>query len=668
MSTELGHFALVLALATALMQAILPMIGAHRSDARLMNVAPTAAIAGFALVLLSFAALTQAYITSDFSVLNVYENSHSLKPLLYKFTGVWGNHEGSMLLWILILAFFGALVAVFGDNLPPTLKANVIGVQGWILVAFLLFIIFTSNPFTRISPAPFEGQDLNPVLQDIGLAIHPPLLYLGYVGFSISFSFAIAALIEGKIDAAWARWVRPWTLTAWMFLTAGISMGSYWAYYELGWGGWWFWDPVENASFMPWLLGTALLHSALVMEKREALKIWTVLLSIMAFSLSLLGTFLVRSGVLTSVHAFATDPTRGVFILAILVIFIGGALTLFALRASSLRAGGIFAPISREGALVLNNLFLTTATMTVFVGTLYPLFLDVIAEEKISVGAPFFNLTFGPLMVPLLLAIPIGPLLAWKRGDLLGAMQRLYVAILAGFAVALIVIYVKTGAPVLAAVGIGVGIYLIVGSMAELWQRAGLGRMALGKSFNRLKGLPRSTFGTAIAHCGVGVTVIGIVAVSAFSSEHIVAMDPKDQLEAGGRTVIFDGIKAGEGPNYEVQIGHFTILENGVEVATTTSEKRFYQARQMPTTEAGIITFGASQLYISLGDVQANGGLVVRVWYKSWVTFIWFGTIFMVLGAMVSLSDRRLRVGAPAAKKAKAAAQAARIKAAGAKA
>ncbi|MEO9460491.1 MAG: heme lyase CcmF/NrfE family subunit [Lentilitoribacter sp.] len=653
MSTELGHFALILALATAVMQSILPMVGAARSDTRLMNVAPMAAITCFALVLLSFAALTQAYLTSDFSVLNVFENSHSLKPTLYKFTGVWGNHEGSMLLWILILAFFGALVAVFGNNLPPTLKANVIGVQGWILVAFLLFIIFTSNPFIRISPAPFEGQDLNPILQDIGLAIHPPLLYLGYVGFSISFSFAIAALIEGKIDAAWARWVRPWTLTAWMFLTAGISMGSYWAYYELGWGGWWFWDPVENASFMPWLLGTALLHSALVMEKREALKIWTVLLAIMAFSLSLLGTFLVRSGVLTSVHAFATDPSRGVFILMILCVFIGGALTLFAFRASSLRAGGIFAPISREGALVLNNLFLTTATMTVFVGTLYPLFLEVISEEKISVGAPFFNLTFGPLMVPLLLAIPIGPLLSWKRGDLLGAMQRLYVAILGGFAVALIVIYIQTGAPILAAIGIGIGIYLMIGSMAELWMRAGLGRMSLSKSFGRLKGLPRSIYGTALAHFGVGVTVIGIVAVSAFSSEDIVAMQPKDQVQAGGKTIIFEGIENTQGPNYQVQIGHFTIMQAGVEIGKTTSEKRFYPARQMPTTEAGIVTFGASQLYVSLGDPQANGGLVVRIWYKSWVTFIWYGTIFMVLGAIVSLSDRRLRVGAPASKKTK---------------
>ena len=365
---------------------------------------------------------------SDFSVVNVFENSHSMKPLLYKITGVWGNHEGSMLLWVSILALFGGLVAAFGNNLPLSLRAHVLAVQGWIAGAFYLFILVTSNPFLRIASPPIEGRDLNPVLQDIGLAVHPPMLYLGYVGFSISFSFAVAALIEGRIDAAWARWVRPWTLVAWIFLTLGIAMGSYWAYYELGWGGWWFWDPVENASLMPWLAGTALLHSAVVMEKRNALKVWTILLSILTFSLSLLGTFLVRSGVLTSVHAFATDPARGVFILLILCLFIGGSLSLYAWRASALKQGGLFAPISREGALVLNNLFLTTACATVFIGTLYPLALEVLTGDKISVGAPFFNLTFGPLFVPLMLAMPFGPLLAWKRGDLLGAAQRLTAA------------------------------------------------------------------------------------------------------------------------------------------------------------------------------------------------------------------------------------------------
>ena len=424
MIAEIGHYALVLALGLALIQAVVPIVGARLRDDTLMGVAGPTALAQFAFVATAFAALTACYVTSDFSVANVFENSHSAMPLIYKFTSVWGNHEGSMLLWVLILSLFGALVAAFGGNLPATLKANVLAVQSWIAAAFYLFILVTSNPFLRLPQAPFEGRDLNPILQDIGLAIHPPMLYLGYVGFSISFSFAIAALIEGRIDAAWARWVRPWTLAAWMFLTLGIAMGSYWAYYELGWGGFWFWDPVENASLMPWLAGTALLHSAVVMEKRNALKVWTILLAILTFSLSLIGTFLVRSGVLTSVHTFASDPTRGVFILAILVLFIGGGLALYAWRAPALKQGGLFAPISREGALVFNNLFLTAACATVFVGTLYPLALEALTGEKISVGAPFFNLTFGPLFVPLLLVVPFGPLLpgsaaicsAWRSG------------------------------------------------------------------------------------------------------------------------------------------------------------------------------------------------------------------------------------------------------------
>src|SRR6266403_2009568 len=425
MIAEFGHYALVLALALALVQASVPMVGARTNDPVLMAVAGPTAVAQFLFVAVAFAALTMCYVRSDFSVVNVFENSHSAKPLIYKISGVWGNHEGSMLLWVLILALFGALVAVFGKNLPLTLKANVLSVQAWIASAFLLFILLTSNPFVRLAPPPLEGRDLNPILQDPGLAIHPPMLYLGYVGFSITFSFAIAALIDGRIEAAWARWVRPWALAAWMFLTLGIAMGSYWAYYTLGWGGWWFWDPVENASLMPWLAGTALLHSAVVMEKRNALKVWTILLAILAFSLSLIGTFLVRSGVLTSVHAFATDPTRGVFILLILCIFIGGSLMLYAWRASALKQGGLFAPISREGALVLNNLFLATACATVFIGTLYPLALEVLTGDKISVGAPFFNATFVPLFIPLLLVVPFGPLMPWKRGDLLGVAQRL---------------------------------------------------------------------------------------------------------------------------------------------------------------------------------------------------------------------------------------------------
>ncbi len=647
MIVELGHYALVLVLATSLLQSVLPIIGALRNDGPLMEIGTIAAKATFLLVALSFGALTYAHVTSDFSVQNVWENSHSQIPLIYKFSGVWGNHEGSMLLWMLILAFFSALVAWFGNNLPDTLKANVLAVQAMITAAFSLFILLTSNPFNRLLDAPGEGQDLNPVLQDVGLAIHPPLLYLGYVGFSVCFSFAVAALIEGRIDAAWARWVRPWTLAAWTFLTAGIAMGSYWAYYELGWGGWWFWDPVENASFIPWLAGTALLHSALVMEKREALKIWTVLLALMTFSMSLLGTFLVRSGVLTSVHAFATDPTRGVFILVILILFIGGSLSLFAFRASRLKVGGLFAPISREGALVFNNLILTTAAATVLTGTLYPLVLEALTGSKISVGPPFFNMTFGLLMLPLLLAVPFGPLLAWKRGDLLGAGQRLFAAVAVGLVGGSAVYYAQNGGPVMALLGLALGFYLIVGSLTEVYLRSGFGKVAGSVAVRRLTGLPRSVFGAALAHVGLGVTLIGIVAVTAFSTEHVVEMKQGMTTEAGGYTLRFDGLRNSNGPNYSEESGHFSITRADAVLGDVWSSKRFYTARQMPTTEAGIRTFGLSQLYVSLGDDMADGGVVVRVWWKPLILCIWGGALFMMAGGIVSLSDRRLRVGAP---------------------
>ena len=647
MIIELGHYALVLALATTIIQCLLPLAGTLRNDRALMAVAPAAALAGFLLVLFSFCVLTFAYVVSDFSVVNVWENSHSLKPMIYKISGVWGNHEGSMMLWLLILAIFSALVAVFGSNLPERLRANVLAVQGLISTAFGLFILLTSNPFLRLSPAPAEGRDLNPVLQDIGLAIHPPLLYLGYVGFSLCFSFAIAALIDGRIDAAWARWVRPWALAAWSFLTAGIAMGSYWAYYELGWGGWWFWDPVENASFIPWLAGTALLHSAIVMEKREALKIWTVLLAILTFSMSLLGTFLVRSGVLTSVHAFATDPTRGIFILGILVFFIGGALSLFAFRATTLKAGGLFQPISREGALVLNNLILTTAAATVLTGTLYPLMLEAVTGEKISVGPPFFNLTFGLLMIPLLLAVPFGPLLAWKRGDLLAAGQRLFAAAGIGLTVAAIALYIERGGPIMAYFGIATGVYLIVGALTDLWLRAGIGKVAPSIAWRRFKGLPGSAFGTALAHLGVGVMLVGIVAVTAFETEHVVEMKPGMQVEAGGFVLTYDGMRSGQGPNYSEDSAHFTVARGGVAVTEIWSSKRMYTARRMPTTEAGIRTFGLSQLYVSLGDEMTGGGIVVRVWWKPMILCIWLGALIMMAGGTVSLCDRRLRVGAP---------------------
>lgn len=645
---EAGHFALVLALALSVVQSVLPLWGARTSNSRLMETGGPVAVTGFAMTLLAFAALTVAYLQSDFSVANVWQNSHSQKPLLYKFTGTWGNHEGSMLLWVVILTLFGALVAVFGRNLPPILKANVLAVQGWIGTAFLAFVLITSNPFARLTPAPIEGRDLNPVLQDIGLAIHPPLLYLGYVGFSICFSFAIAALIEGRIDAAWARWVRPWTLAAWSFLTGGIAMGSYWAYYELGWGGFWFWDPVENASFMPWLAGTALLHTAIVMEKRSALKIWTILLAIMTFSLSLLGAFLVRSGVLTSVHAFATDPSRGVFILGILTLFIGGSLALFAFRANSLTTGGLFQPISREGALVLNNLFLTTATATVLIGTLYPLLVEAVTGDKISVGAPFFNLTFGPLMLPLLLAVPFGPLLAWKRGDIRAVSQRLMAAFAATLAAVAVVLIVAGFEGVWPALGIGLGVWLIGGALTDLALKCGVMSTPPSVMWRRLIGLPRSMIGTAVAHAGLGVTVIGIVSVVSFQTEHIVTMKPGETIEVSQYTLQFDGLAPARGPNFSEDRGTFTLMDtDGKKIANIVSSKRIYTARQMPTTEAGIETLGFSQVYVSLGDPTDDGGIVVRAWWKPFVTLIWLGPIVMMLGGAMSLADRRLRIGAP---------------------
>jgi cytochrome c-type biogenesis protein CcmF len=647
MIAELGHFALVLALVLALVQSTVPFWGALRGDRRLSAVAPYAAVTQFLLVGIAFAALVHAYIVSDFSLLNVVENSHSAKPLIYKVSGAWGNHEGSMLLWVLILALFGALVAAFGTNLPDRLRALVLAVQAWIASAFLLFILLTSNPFARLLDPPLEGNDLNPVLQDIGLAVHPPLLYLGYVGCSISFAFAVAALIEGKIDAAWARWVRPWTLAAWMFLTLGIAMGSYWAYYELGWGGFWFWDPVENASLMPWLAATALLHSAVVMEKRNALKIWTILVAILAFSLSLIGTFLVRSGVLTSVHAFATDPTRGVFILAILCVFIGGALALFAFRAGALAPGGIFAPISREGALIVNNIFLTAAAATVIVGTLYPLVLEAVTGDKISVGAPFYNLTFAPLVVPLLLIVPFGPMLAWKRGDLRAAAERLMaafgVALLAGIAAAA----AYGGGPVLALCGIALGAWVVAGAFSELAYRVKLGTVPLADSLRRAVGLPRAAYGSVFAHAGVGVMVLGIVAATTWPTETILTMRPGDTVDVGARTLTLDGFLPRAGPNYLENAVRFTVRSGGNEVAVMAPSKRRFNARATETTEAAIETFGLSQLYVSLGDIDNDGSVTVRIYWKPLVTLIWIGPVIMAFGGLISLSDRRLRVGAP---------------------
>jgi len=645
MIVELGHFALVLALVLSLAQASLPLWGAAKRHLGLMEVGRGAAIASFVLVALAFAALVNAYVTSDFSVVNVVENSHTDKPLLYKITGVWGNHEGSMVLWVFILTLFGAAVAWFGSNLPPELRARVLAVQGMIGSGFLLFILFTSNPFLRVVPAPANGQGLNPVLQDPGLAFHPPFLYLGYVGFSVAFSFAVAALIEGRVDAAWARWVRPWTLAAWCALTIGIAMGSWWAYYTLGWGGWWFWDPVENASLMPWLAGTALIHSAIVVEKRDTLKSWTVLLAILTFSLSLVGTFLVRSGVLTSVHAFAVDPLRGTFILLLILVAVGGSLTLYAVRAPSLKGGGLFAPVSREGALVLNNLLLSCACATVFLGTLYPLFLDAVGGPKVSVGYPFFNRTFVPLMVPLLIAVAGGPFLAWKRGDLLGAMQRLWVAFAAALVVVIAGLYVTSGGPVLAILGFGLAAWVACGVIAEWAERVRLFRAAPGESARRAIHLPRAAYGMTIAHLGLAVTIAGF-AGSAFEQERIQEMRPGDVVSMAGFDLNFRGVEEVQGANYSADQGNFLLSRGPETIAILHPERRFFPLQQQTTGKTAIHTNFLADYYLALGDPDGKGGWAVRAYWKPLVPWIWIGAVIMAFGGVMSLSDRRWRVGA----------------------
>ncbi len=647
MIAEIGHFALILALGVALFQFAVPLIGAQRGDASLMRAGAPAALLQLVLIAIAFAALTHAYVASDFSLANVFENSHSAKPLLYRISGVWGNHEGSMLLWVFMLGIFGAAVALFGDNLPLELKSRVLAVQGSIGAAFLAFSVLTSNPFARLDPAPIEGNGLNPVLQDVALAFHPPFLYAGYVGLSIAFSFAVAALIEGKVDAAWARWVRPWTLAAWMFLTAGVAMGSWWAYYELGWGGWWFWDPVENASFMPWLVATALLHSAIVVEKRNALKIWTVLLSILAFSLSLIGTFLVRSGVLTSVHAFAVDPARGVFVLGILCVFIGGALALFAWRAPAIKAGGIFAAVSREGALVVNNLLLCVAALSVFIGTLYPLALETLTGEKISVGPPYFNFTFGLLILPLLLLVPVGPMLSWKRGDLASALRRLWMALAAAAFVALLILIAKVRGPWLAPAGMALGVWLTAGAMLDLAGKIALFRAPFSASLSRLAGLPGSALGVVLAHGGLGIMVVGIIAISLWKTEAIVAMKPGETVPVGAYEVTFEGEAPLTGANYTGRMGRFRVRRGSAEVTTLVSEKREFKPAATPTTEVGLHQTIAGDLYVVMGDRTGDGARAVRIYFNPLVSFIWLGAALMFAGGVFSLADRRYRVGAP---------------------
>lgn len=655
MISEIGHFALALAVMVALLQAALPLIGAAKGNKALMELAVPTTLAQALLVLTAFLALMYAFVTSDFSVEAVARYSHTTKPLLYKISGVWGNHEGSMLLWALILALFGGSVAVFGKNLPLVLKARALGVQGLLGVSFLLFILFTSNPFQRVFPAWPNGNDLNPLLQDPGLAFHPPLLYGGYVGFSVAFSFAIAALIGGKVDAAWARWVRPWTLAAWVMLTLGIALGSYWAYYELGWGGWWFWDPVENASLMPWLVGTALLHSSIVVEKRNALRAWTILLAILTFSLSLLGTFLVRSGVLTSVHAFAVDPARGIFILAILILAIGGSLALFAWRAPSLKGGGLFAPVSREGALLINNVLLTAAAGMVLVGTLYPLVLETLDAGKISVGAPYFNMTFGVPMIPLLLLVPFGPVLAWKRGDALGAVQRLYVAASLAVLVLLVTLALTSDGPWLAAVGIGLASWLMIGAIWEWAERVRLFRIPFAQSWSRIRGLSASAYGATFGHFGVGLTVLGIVGMTAWRTEIITVLELGESRELAGFTVTLQSVEDLVGYNYDGESGIFEVSKGGM-TQTLQSEHRIYRVTGQPTTEVGLRTTPFGDLYVVLGDPQENSerpAWVARMYYNPLVSWIWLGALVMAFGGGLSLFDRRFRVGAPQKARAK---------------
>lgn len=644
MVTELGHFALILAFLIAIVQMIVPMVGAHKRWSGWMAVAEPAANLQFLMTAFSFAALMYAFITSDFSLKLVVDNSHSAKPMLYKISGTWGNHEGSMLLWVLIVTLFGAMAAWFGGGLPPGLRARVLSVQSAIGVAFFAFILFTSNPFLRLGVPPFDGQDLNPLLQDPGLAFHPPFLYLGYVGLSMAFSFAVAALIEGRIDAAWGRWVRPWTLAAWIFLTIGIALGSWWAYYELGWGGFWFWDPVENASFMPWLLAAALLHSAIVVEKRESLKSWTILLAILAFGFSLIGTFIVRSGLLTSVHAFANDPERGVFILIILAFFTGGALMLFALRAGAMEARGVFGMVSRESALVANNILLAVACFVVFVGTMWPMVAEMLFERKLSVGPPFFNMAFTPFMVLLGLIMPIGALLPWKRARLGRAAWSLRYAFGLAVALALLAWAMQTGRSALGPVGLFLGAWIVFGAVIDLWIRA-------GRRLGRLARLPRADWGRGVAHSGLGVTMFAIAGLTAWQMEDIRIAQIGESFEVGGFTLTLNDVTEGKGPNYFVTMGDITLAKGGRAIAQLAPEKRLYPVARMPTTEAAIDYRFLRDVYVVLGDQQDNGGWVVRTYIKPLANWIWAGCLMMALGGTLSLSDRRFRVAAGARKR-----------------
>ncbi|HEX3673137.1 MAG TPA: heme lyase CcmF/NrfE family subunit [Rhizomicrobium sp.] len=636
MTGEIGQFALTLSLALALVMAVAGLIGARATAGRSRDVASGAALGFFVFIVLAFGALTYGFVTSDFSIVTVAQNSNTLKPLIYKITGVWGNHEGSMLLWVLVLAVFAAAMAL-GQRGGARLTSAALGVQGLLASAFVLFILFTSNPFLRLDPPPFEGAGLNPLLQDPGLAMHPPMLYIGYVGLSATFAYAAAALITAQADAAWARAARPFMLAAWIALTAGITLGSWWAYYDLGWGGFWFWDPVENAALMPWLVATALLHSAMATERTGAFRIWTLLLSITAFSLSLIGTFLVRSGVLSSVHSFATDPQRGFFILVMIAVAIGGALLLFALRAPRLSGGAEFEPVSRETALLLNNVLLVVAASVVFIGTLYPLFLDATTGKKISVGAPYFALLFAPVFVALLTLVPFGPRLSWQRGDLKAAARALAPG-LGAAVVAGIAIFVFTAPRSLAAAGaFALGAWVISASLIDFLTR------------RKLRTLNVAAFASILAHAGLGVTLLGVTGTTVWRSEAIDVLAPGQTLQVSDYALRFDGVEAVQGSNYEAARATITAMRDGRVVTTLYPEKRSYPVEGSEVSDTAIRTTGFSDLYVALGDDRGGGRWVLRAYVNPLAPFIWLGGAIMALGGFASLWGRlRSRVARPA--------------------
>ena len=645
MIPEIGNFALVVALVLALTQGALPIWGAARSNAVLMGTARPLAYGQFVFVAIAFGCLVYSFLNNDFSVLYVAEHSNSQLPAYYRFAALWGGHEGSLLLWAFILTIWTTAVATFSKHLPDEMVARVLGVMGLISVGFLLFMLFTSNPFDRLLPAAMDGRDLNPLLQDIGLIIHPPMLYMGYVGFSVAFAFSLSALLGGKLDATWARWSRPWTTVAWVFLTLGVALGSGWAYYELGWGGWWFWDPVENASFMPWLVGTALIHSLAVTEKRGAFKSWTVLLAISAFSLSLLGTFLVRSGVLTSVHSFATDPKRGVFILAFLVIVIGSSLLLFAWRAPKIGLGGKFDLVSRESMLLSNNVLLVVAAASVFLGTLYPLFVDALGFGKISVGPPYFNTVFVPIMVPLVLMMGLGPIARWKQATLPELWVRVRWAFAASLIIALLLPFVLGKWTPLIALGLMLALWIITTVCTDLYKRINTRE---GNILPRLKTQSLSYYGMQLAHLGVAVFIIGVTMVKGYETERDVRMDVGDTVTAGGYVFRFDGVREQEGPNYHASQGRVTISKNDKLITQLYPEKRTYNASGMPMTEAAIDTGLLRDLYVSLGEPipDSNGAWAVRIYHKPFIDWIWFGCLMMAMGGVLAISDRRYRIHA----------------------